>query len=116
MVAWVPWGHAGYATPVDERDYQVGMGSQGLISLRASWGTRVTVSSSLRAFHILDLGGSARFEDIRNAQLAAQVRIRGPHALGLVSEWSKRRAHEEVGALDQSGWTLSARYTFLSGW
>ena len=116
LVELVPWGGAGLVQPLGARDYLYGIGAEGLLALRMDFGSHVTIRTSVREFLVTDSHLRGRSEADTYWRVAVIGRIWGPHALALESAWSRRDAQTDAGPLLQRGWSLSAKYTLLSGW
>lgn len=116
LLEGVPWGAAGLVAPLGARDYQYGSGAEGLLSLRLDYDTRVTLRASAREFLVTDSYSSGQTQDVTDVRVGLRFRFWGPHAATLESDWSRRAAQGETGQIRQHAWTLSAEYTFLSGW
>jgi hypothetical protein len=116
LVEFVPWAGAGETIPLGSRDYDYGIGGEGLLALRLDLGRSLFIRTSLREFLVSDSYSRGRSEDITFYRLGVWFRIWGPHAIGLESDWSRRNAQTERGPIFLRGWVLTADYTVLSGW
>ena len=117
-LAGLGYGAAGTIRGSGERDYHYGATPQALLALRLMFGKRAVLDMTARSYYVSDVASTEDngSERIFRGDAAFTVRVRGPHALTLRYNESRRNArYPDLPSTQQSVKTLSLLYTYYFG-
>ncbi|MDD5389632.1 MAG: DUF3943 domain-containing protein [Gallionellaceae bacterium] len=112
------YGAAGTIHGSGERDYHYGATPQALLALRLMFGKRADLDLTARSYYVSDVASTEDngSERIFRADAAFTVRVRGPHAITLKYNDSRRNArYPGLADTQQTVKTLSLLYTYYFG-
>ena len=117
-LAGLGYGAAGTIHGSGERDYHYGATPQALLALRLMFGKRADLDLTARSYYVSDVASTEDngSERIFRADAALTVRVRGPHAITLKYNDSRRNAsYPDMANAHQTVKTLSLLYTYYFG-
>lgn len=113
-------GAAGYLSgrEDEQRDYRMGPGGQAHLELRLVAFDRVAARVTGRQYLVAGAGAIRGLERVSNLGGGVQVRVVGPHALGVEGLLAHHSGDAGAGAPSRSetGTQLRAYYAFTTGW
>jgi hypothetical protein len=109
------FGAAGTTGGSGDRDYHYGATPQALLALRLIFGDRVMLDTTAREYYVSNVGATENAtENIARMDASLNVRIYGPHAVGIQYVYSQRDAHyNNIPNRHQSVGTVSFAYNYL---
>ncbi|CAK0744233.1 hypothetical protein CCP4SC76_1460002 [Gammaproteobacteria bacterium] len=112
------YGAAGTIHGSGERDYHYGATPQALLAMRLTFGERAVLDMTARSYYVSDVASTEDngSERIFRGDAAFTVRVRGPHAITIKYNESKRNArYPDVAEKQQAEKSLSLLYTYYFG-
>jgi hypothetical protein len=117
LAEFMPWAGGGSMQALFARDYHYGPGANGLFQLRGHFGDRATLDLSIREYLISGAYATGESEDISYGRASLTVRVHGPHAVGVSTDWARRHAnYPTTPDISQRSTVWAANYTLLQGW
>jgi hypothetical protein len=98
-----------------ERDYRFGPGAQGLLQVRLLAGTRAHAAISVRPYLLSSLDAERGTELLVHGRASAEVRMLGPHGLGVEVGRNLRRAEVGDATIRQASSAVRVYYVLLGG-
>ncbi|MEI6413895.1 MAG: DUF3943 domain-containing protein [Pseudomonadota bacterium] len=117
-LAGLGYGAAGTIHGSGERDYHYGATPQALLAMRLTFGQRAVLDMTARSYYVSDVASTEDngSERIFRGDAAFTVRVRGPHAITIKYNESKRNArYPDVAEKQQTEKSLSLLYTYYFG-
>ncbi|OYY93596.1 MAG: hypothetical protein B7Y41_12025 [Hydrogenophilales bacterium 28-61-23] len=117
-LAGLGYGAAGTIHGLGERDYHYGATPQALLAFRLMFGKRAVLDMTARSYYVSDVASTEDrgSERIFRGDAALTVRVRGPHAVTLRYNESRRNArYPDIADTQQTVKTLSLLYTYYFG-
>jgi hypothetical protein len=112
-------GAAGYLSgrPDELRDYRMGPGGQAHLEVRLFALDRIATRLIARQYLVAGAGAIGGLERVSNVGAEMQVRVLGPHALGIEGNFAYHSGDAGAGApaRSETGTQLRAYYAFTTG-
>jgi len=111
----IGFGAAGTISQTGERNYHYGATPQELLALRLILGDRVMLDTTAREYYVSNVGATENAEEnIARVDASFNVRIYGPHAIGIQYVYSQRDAYyKNTPNRHQTVGTVSVAYNYL---